>query len=207
MTQDNPENKPAETLTERLLRIAAENKTKEATPEVTDIPAPAPKSTLIEPVKVATDKVEFAKKNAVGIPVQEVTPTPTAVTEVEEKTFHVFHCTILSCKMLTETGRTIAFVNGVFITDVEEELNYLKAQIALNHPRLRTEKGKEVMTASELDPMEVLRKKHIAEYLAGVAEHAAKLKAGTLDSSASEVEPLTPGSTSDTVKLAADSGL
>lgn len=146
------------------------------------------------------------------VKVEEPTPevaaqaTPEVVTEVE-KTYHVFYNTISSCKMLTESGRVIAFVKGKYITDQQEEIDYLNKEIAAGTIYLSVIPGQEVMTATELDPMAMIRKKHFEEFKAEQAALAHKIATGEgLTSSTSEVQKLVPGSTADVAKLAAGSG-
>ena len=133
-------------------------------------------------------------------------PTP-EIKVIPEKTYHVFHNTIQSVKMITTGGRTMAFVLGKYVTDVEEEITYLNNEIEVGNIHLYTKEGEERMTASDLDPMASLRKKHFKEFAKTQAEVARKIAAGEpLSQSESEVQQLTPGSTSDIAALAADSG-
>ena len=126
---------------------------------------------------------------------------------IPEKTYHVFYNTIQSVKMITTGGRTMAFVLGKYVTDIPEEINYLNEEIALGNIHLSVKQGEEVMTASDLDPMASLRKKHFKEFAEAQAEVARKIAAGeSLSQSESEVQQLTPGSTSDIAALAAGSG-
>ena len=133
-------------------------------------------------------------------------PVPTEI--IPERMYHVFYNTIGSVKMITETGRTIAFVGGKYVTDIQEEIDYLKKEISLGSMHLSTRPGEEVMTARDLDPMTAIRKQHMTEFKALQSEAARKIAAGEpLTQSESEVTPLTPGSTSDIANLAADSGI
>ena len=126
-----------------------------------------------------------------------------------ERSYHVFYNTVASCKMLTDTGRVISFVEGKYVTDQQEEIDYLNKE--LGHPDniyLSVVKGQEVMTSTELDPMAMLRKTHMAEFAALQAEAARKIAAGEpLSQSESEVQAMTPGSTADIAKLAAGSAV
>ena len=126
---------------------------------------------------------------------------------IPEKTYHVFYNTIQSVKMITTGGRTMAFVLGKYVTDVQEEIDYLNTEIAVGNIHLSVKEGEEVMTASDLDPMASLRKQHFKEFAEAQAEVARKIAAGEpLSQSESEVQQLTPGSTSDIAALAAGSG-
>lgn len=130
-----------------------------------------------------------------------VTPNPT----VPPKQFHVFHNTLASCKMTTDAGRTMSFVAGKFITDNKEETEYLQRELALNHPYLYVEAGKEVQTSDELDPMKVLKAKHFAEFQRQQKELAERIAAGQNLTGNTELQKLTPGSTADINSLAGDS--
>lgn len=136
-------------------------------------------------------------------PDTKVTPVvQTQVQETVEKVYNVYYNSVGSCKMVTEAGRTIAFVGGKYVTDIEEEINYLNKELALGNSKLSVVPGQEQMTAEDLDPMAALKKQHIAEYLAEQEAQAGNLKAGTLKESTSEVEKIVPGSTADIANLA-----
>ena len=135
------------------------------------------------------------------------TPETPKIKVTPEKTYHVFYNTIQSVKMITTGGRTMSFVLGKYVTDVQEEIEYLNAEIEIGNIHLSVKQGEEVMTASDLDPMASLRKKHFKEFAEAQAEVARKIAAGEpLSQSESEVQQLSPGSTSDIAALAAGSG-
>ena len=135
------------------------------------------------------------------------TPETPQIKVIPEKTYHVFYNTIQSVKMITTGGRTMSFVLGKYVTDVQEEIDYLNVEIEIGNIHLSVKQGEEVMTASDLDPMASLRKKHFKEFAEAQAEVARKIAAGEpLSQSESEVQQLTPGSTSDIAALAEDSG-
>lgn len=120
-----------------------------------------------------------------------------------EKAYHVFYHTLKSCKMVTETGRTISFVDGRYVTDVQDEIDYLQKEIALGSGYLSVIPGQEVMTSSQLDPMQTLRAKFREELLAELAAGTAAGK--TKDGGATELQKLTPGNTGDIASVAAGS--
>lgn len=142
-------------------------------------------ATSVQGVKVSAPTVE--------IPVKPV------------KNFHVFHNTMKSCNMITDTGSVIAFVGGKFITDLQTEIDYLQKEISLRNPYLYTEAGKEIQTSDELDPMKVLRAKHFEEFAIEQAALAARIAAGKNLTGDTELQKLTPGSTADIANLAAGS--
>jgi len=124
---------------------------------------------------------------------------------VSEKRYNVFYHTSASCRMITETGRIISFVDHRYITDQEEEVEYL--QLVMKSPRscISTKEGAETMTSDELDPMKALKKKFIAEYLEEEAAKKAAVAATGGSKSSSVQQKLVPGSTADTADLAGDS--
>lgn len=123
-----------------------------------------------------------------------------------EKLYHVFYNTIPSCKTITESGRTISFVCGKYITDVQEDIDFLQKEIKLGNIHIFIKEGEEQLTSDELDPMKMLKKKHVAEYLAEQKELADNIKAGTLPESESDTQKLAPGSTDDIASLSEGSG-
>lgn len=122
----------------------------------------------------------------------------------KEKSYHVFYHTLKSCKMVTESGRTISFVDGRYVTDVQDEIDYLQKEIALGSGYLSIIPGQEVMTSSQLDPMQVLRAKFREELLAELAAGTAANKGK--DGGSTERQKLTPGNTSDIASVAQGSG-
>lgn len=84
--------------------------------------------------------------------VQEATP---------QKLYHQFSSTIKSCRMVMPDGRGISFVNGVYTTDREDEIVFLKTEIKNRHPHIS--EGAQ-LTAEDLDPMAALKRKIIEDY-------------------------------------------
>jgi len=166
--------------------------------------------------KLADMKASTDSEKVVGTPVVQTTSPAAMVTSPEvapkvapkavEKKYHVFHNNVQSSKMVTDKGRTISFVGGQFVTDVEEDIEYLQREIALGNTFLYVKAGKEVMTSAELDPMKALRKQHLEEFAALQKEAARKIAAGeALSESESEVQKLVPGSTATVGLLSAGS--
>ena len=65
----------------------------------------------------------------------------------------MFYNTMISVKMITETGRNIAFVGGKYVTDVQEEIDYLNTEIRLGNIYLSVKPGAERLSLRDLDPM------------------------------------------------------
>jgi len=193
-----------ETTMERITRLAVENKSK-TLGTTAPVPSAAP-SKLVEEdtvINIATLPAAASDetKAETFAPIEEVVQQEVA--KEPEKLYHVYHCTIKSCRMITEIGRVISFVDGMYVTDQQPEIDYLEKQLAAGHTKLSVVAGKELMTSDELDPMEVLRKKHIAEYL---AEQKKLAEGKSVVDSVSVVQKLNPGSTGDVADLAVGSG-
>ncbi len=141
-------------------------------------------------------------------PVKEAEQLPTHIaqaTKQPEKLYHVFYHTIKSCRMVTEFGRSICFVDGKYITDVKEEIDYLQKEMTVGNLHLSIKPGEEQLTSDQLDPMKVLKAKFIAEYKAEQATLAKDIAEGNLPESESDNQKLVPGSTADVSDMAAGS--
>lgn len=135
-----------------------------------------------------------------------VTKAPIEKEAKVERLYNVFYNTIKSCKTITDKGRTISFINGKYVTDVKEEIDYLEHEISLGNNHIYVKEGEEQLTSDELDPMKMLKKKHIAEYLADQESLAEAISKGKLPSSESDTQKLVPGSSVDIASLAEGSG-
>lgn len=82
---------------------------------------------------------------------------------VEEPKFQHYSYSRVSTQLVTEKGKLIKFNNYEFITSDKECIDYLDEQIAGG--LIGFAKGK-LLTASEANPKERLKKEIIAEYLA-----------------------------------------
>lgn len=93
--------------------------------------------------------------------------TNTPAVKTEEKKYQHYKSSRVSMRMITTTGRMIAFTNYQFITCDQDLISYLDDEIGKGVNVVT--KG-ELLTHSESDPMEALKRKHIAEYLEKEAE-------------------------------------
>lgn len=154
--------------------------------------------------KLSTQKAKVVEQGA-PIPKVEIKVPVPEVKVIPEKMYHVFYSGMTSCRMITTTGRIIAFVLGKYITDVQADIDYLEGEIRAGSSNLSVKPGEEVMSASDLDPMASLRKKYFKEFAEAQKEVARKIAAGeSLTQSESEVQQLTPGSTSDIAALTSE---
>lgn len=148
-----------------------------------------------------------AKNKGAGEPTTEAKPIVTqnpvpAATAAPKHLFTVFYNTIASCKAITPKGKLITFIDGKCITDDEEVIEYLSTEMKRYNSRISQIKGQEQMTAEDLDPMAVLKKKHIAEYK---KEQALIATGNSVDASTSDAQKVVPASTTDLANTGAES--
>jgi hypothetical protein len=80
-----------------------------------------------------------------------------------DKMLHQFKSTIPSCKFILSNGKNANFVGGIYRTDLEHEVAELQNEVKQGHPHIEYI-GQ--ISAADLDPVAVLKRKAIAEYLA-----------------------------------------
>lgn len=83
----------------------------------------------------------------------------------------VFRANIPSCRYVFKEGKVAAFLSGKYTTNIAGEISELDAEVALGHPNI-TANAEEVLDV--IEPLELLKKRHIEEYLASVAKSIAK---------------------------------
>jgi predicted transcriptional regulator len=99
----------------------------------------------------------------------KLAPEGPEVPESPEAKYQHYACSKSSVKLTTPTGIRIAFTQHQYMTNDESVIEYLDAEIKAGLNIIT--KG-ELLTEKESDPLERLREKHIAEYIA--AEQAKK---------------------------------
>ena len=112
----------------------------------------------------------------------------------------LFKCAIQSCKYHTKSGKELAFVAGRYATDDETEIAELEAEIKAKHPHIYVDSAEVEVDSVKVDPVEAIRKKAIADYL---AEQEAKVGAdmGTTDKSAGEGAGMTTSASASLTNL------
>ena len=104
----------------------------------------------------------------------------------------VFRSNVQSVKYVFKNGKVAAFMQGKYTTDIKYEIDELDEEIAAGHPNFSANKEEVVEL---IEPMEVLRSRFIAEYIA----NQKSATSGTNDAGNSEFVKLNVA-TSDTVK-------
>jgi hypothetical protein len=120
-----------------------------------------------------------------------------ATTQAE---YRLFKSSMPMNSYIFPNGRIARFVNGRFLTNVVEEIEHLEEQIQIHqNPYIYVDKEELVADPKLEDPMEALRAKIIAEYL------AVEAKATNPKNDAGNYSPgrLTPQSSTDTAATAA----
>ena len=73
---------------------------------------------------------------------------------------------IYSCKYAFKNGKEANFVDFTYLTDIKTEIDELDEEIALGHPTLYVDPQKKTVDTSKKDPLEDIRAKAVADYLA-----------------------------------------
>lgn len=113
-----------------------------------------------------------------------------------EKTYQVYKSSLASQRIAMPNGKLINITSNKYITAMEDEIEFLDNEIKKGFPYLT--KGEPVVS-SDLDPMNALRKKFYAEFLA----EQTKVPAPALGNT--ETAPIIPASTNDLGALAGNS--
>lgn len=85
--------------------------------------------------------------------------------------FHVFYSTTKSMQVIDSKGQPIVFVSGRYHTRDTAKITFLNQMIADGSSAVFTNPNQLTMSDADLDPLETLKRKHIAEFLAEQAKH------------------------------------
>jgi len=80
--------------------------------------------------------------------------------------FHQYFSARPKISITMPNGNRIYFQAGNYVTDNESEIEFLDEQVKLGHPIISVQKGKELITQEQLDPLAAVKAKAIAEYVA-----------------------------------------
>lgn len=114
-------------------------------------------------------------------------------------TLRVFKSTIPSVNFIFANGKPAIFQQGVYRTDVDWEIAELEKEVLARHPHIYIDEKEREIDSEMVDPMNALRAKIIADYLA--SEQAATNLSN--DMGATLQEPLKPASSRDVAVAAA----
>lgn len=79
---------------------------------------------------------------------------------------NLYKSRIYSCKYGFKNGKEANFVDFKYLTDIPSEIEELDAEIALKHPTIYVDQEKKTVDTSKLDPLEDIRAKAVADYIA-----------------------------------------
>ena len=88
----------------------------------------------------------------------------------------LYKCSILSCKMHTQSGKEISFIKGRYATGDKKEIEFLDAEVEAGHPHVYVDSKETEVDSVQVDPVTAIKAKAIAEY---IAEQAAKVGVDT----------------------------
>lgn len=81
-----------------------------------------------------------------------------------EKKYHQYFSSRPTLNVTMPLGRRISFRAGVYITDVQDEIEFLDKEVRAGHPMIFTKSGQEVIGEEALDPIAAIKKKAIEDY-------------------------------------------
>ena len=81
-------------------------------------------------------------------------------------TLHQFKSYQSSCNFVDSTGRIAHFVSGRFTTNDPLFIKELTEQVELGHPVFYIDENEKTIDSDLLDPLEYIRRKAVADYLA-----------------------------------------
>ena len=116
--------------------------------------------------------------------------------------FYVFYSAMPSMQIIDSRGQPIIFVSSRFHTRDQAKIDFLNEMIKSGSTSVFVNPNQLTLAADELDPMTVLRKKHIQEYL----EEQARQLNPEANVSSSVQGPINAASTSDIAPVAAGGG-
>lgn len=89
-----------------------------------------------------------------------------------QKQYNQYFSTRPSISITMPSAKRIRFVAGSYITDKQDEIDFLDKEIAIGHQMIFTKQGQEVVNEEALDPLAAVKKKAVEEYLAKQAAQA-----------------------------------
>ena len=122
---------------------------------------------------------------------------------MSETSFNQYFSTRPKISITMPDGGRIYFVGGQYITDKPKEIEFLNEQVALGHPMIYVQKGKETVTQAQLDPLAAVKARAIAEYVEQQAKQqnpardmgaTASTGAGSDIATTATIAPITVGS-------------
>lgn len=102
-----------------------------------------------------------------------------------------FKCTIPYCQYIFANGKQAAFIGGIYDTGVASEIAELTAACEAGSPHFYIDPSDNSVSTDRVDPLELIRQRAVADYL---AQQAAIAEAASQETT-SEAAPVTPAST------------
>ncbi len=81
----------------------------------------------------------------------------------------IFKSQMPSCNYVFRNGVVAHFINGKYATDQETEIAEITAEITARHPHLYVDANESEIDSEALSPMEIIKQKAVAEYIANMA--------------------------------------
>lgn len=90
--------------------------------------------------------------------------------EVPENTVFVFRSVMPSCQYVFRSGKVAPFINHEYATSMPQEIAELNYEIEMGHPHIKVSPQGATKSTIKVDPLEEVRAKAIAEYIANQAK-------------------------------------
>ncbi len=79
---------------------------------------------------------------------------------------HLFINTLGNSRYTFKNGKNAHFIDGTFTTSLQSEIDELNEEIEAGNPYIKVDPNRVTITADELDPIEMIRKKAVEDYKA-----------------------------------------
>jgi len=88
-------------------------------------------------------------------------------TEVE-KQYHQYFSSRPMISITMPTAKRIRFVGGMYVTDKQDEIDFLNAEIKAGNQMIYVDNNKRTVGEAALDPLAAIKKKAVEDYLAAI---------------------------------------
>ena len=82
---------------------------------------------------------------------------------------HAFQCSLGYSRFTLSKGKDVHFLNGEYLTDIQSEIDELNTEVANGHPHITVNPDRVTVDTKFVDPLEAIKAKAIADYLANQA--------------------------------------
>lgn len=88
--------------------------------------------------------------------------------EVQEKQYHQYFSSRPMISITMPTAKRIRFVGGMYVTDKQDEIDFLNSEIKAGNQMIFIDANKRTVGEAALDPLAAIKKKAVEDYLANI---------------------------------------